>query len=235
MNQRASVWNGMESVDATGTRLPRVADGMHVLKVVRCLVPRGQQQLAFVAEFEVIQSSNPSMVLGSQCSAYLSSKYQDSLFKQVKAFVAAACGYDLRVAEQDQVFSPASGVMTDAATSEHNALENRVVHCEGAASGKFDKKTGRPYFDYVWGPGNAPMPMPAAPAPAAYAPPTGYVAPAAARPAYAPPAAPQYAPQPGYAPPPAAAPQAAPGAPPGPPPGMQPVRDPVTGAWGWPR
>lgn len=257
---QGNVWAGMESVDATGMRLPRVADGMHVLRVNRCLVPRTPGQLAYIVEFEVVQSSNPSHVPGSQCSVYMSSKFHESLLKQVKAFVAAASGYDLTDPAQDQIFSPHSGAITDASISQHNTLEGRTVTCEASFSGRADKR-GQPYFNYVWGPNDAAIPLGAAPPPPGYGarpapapapayPPQGYApqgAPPAGygRPAPAP--APAYPPQgapPGYAAPPAAPPGYAPpayGAPrpaappqaPAAPPGAppQPFLNPATNKW----
>lgn len=198
MNQgygRGGMFAGIESVDATGMRLPRVPDGSHLLVVDRCLVPQGQGvQNAFVVEFTVQQSHNPNLPPGAKCSAYMSSKFRDSWLKQVKAFAAAACGFDIRVSEQDAAFGPYANAAVEAAIGQHNVLGGRVVVCEGSFSGKYDKAQ-RPYFNYVWWPYGDVMNVQALPAPA---------------PQYAP--QPQYqAPPQNYGPPPQQAPQQAPG------------------------
>ncbi len=162
---------GMASVDATGMRLPRVPDGSHLLVIDRCLIPQAQGQgNAFVVEFTVQQSHNPNLPPGAKCSAYMSSKFRDSWLKQVKAFVAAGCGFDLRVPEQDAAFGPYSENATGACVGEHNVLANRVVVCEASFSGKYDKKQ-LPYFNYVWWPYGEVMNMQALPQASAYRPP----------------------------------------------------------------
>lgn len=161
-----SMFAGIESVDATGMRLPRVPDGSHLLLIDRCLVPRGpggqSGQNAFVVEFTVQQSHNPHLVPGSKCSAYLSSKFRDSWLKQVKAFAAAACGFDIRVPEQDQAFGPYSNNAVELSVGEHNVFAARSIVCEASFSGKYDKKQ-QPYFNYVWWPHGEAMNMAALP------------------------------------------------------------------------
>lgn len=187
----------MEAVDVGGMRLPRVEDGQHLLKVVRCTTPR-TGDVAFIVEFEVVQSSNPSHRPGEQRSVYLSSKFRDSMQRTIKAVTAAICGYDPKDDAAMAAFSPHSPHVARAAISEHNALEGRTVACQGVPGTKVSAKTGRPFVDYVWLPAEPPMPLPLpGGAPPAYAPPPAAMAPGPfVRPAYAPPPAPAYAPPP---------------------------------------
>lgn len=171
-------WDGMQHVDVTGTRLPRVGLGMHLLKVVRCTVPR--DKVAFIVEFEVLQSNAPDHAPGQQRSVYLSSKFPESLQKQVKACLAAICGFDPKNVAAVEAFSPFSPTVARAAKSEANVLQGRTVACEGSASGRVDNRTGQPYCNYVWMPAEAPMQVQLiqepAPAPAPYPPATNPLA-----------------------------------------------------------
>lgn len=149
------VWSGVGLVDVSGTRLPRVPDGAHLLLIERCTMPPMGGD-AFIAEFANQQSHNPNFPAGSKCSAYLSSKYRQSFHQRVKAFVAAACGYDARLPDQDQIFAPYAEIAVRAALSSANILMGRYVVCEGSFSGKYDKQQ-QPYFNYVWTPYGAPL------------------------------------------------------------------------------
>jgi hypothetical protein len=151
-------FDGMEHQDCSGTKLPRVGGGTHLLRIARCLTPR-TGGVAFIVEFEVVQSSDPAHVAGSQRSIYLSSKFPDSFQKMVKALLGTACGYDMKDPAQHETFSPFSAQVARAAISETNQLEGRLIGCDASPSGRADK-TGQPYFNYAWSVAEAAMPLP---------------------------------------------------------------------------
>lgn len=156
-------FGGMETVDVTGMRLPRVGEGMHVLKVKRCTMPR--DKVAFIVEFEVLKSTNVSQEPGSARSVYISSQYPESLKRSVKALVSAIYGFDPKDEAGQVAFSPYATDITRLALSEANILEGRTVGCEATPGKNTSKKTGERFLDYAWSavmaPGPLPPPMPA--------------------------------------------------------------------------
>lgn len=142
-------WSGSENVDVGGMRLPRVGMGMHVLRCLRCTMPKNGD-VAFIAEFEVVQSTNIKHAPGSQCSVYITSKFKDSLQAQVKALVAALYGYDPKDDQAMAAFGPHTPTVIRRALASDNPLEGRTVGCEGIPHQKTNPKTGEPYVNYAW-------------------------------------------------------------------------------------
>jgi hypothetical protein len=152
-------FDGMEHQDCSGTKLPKVGGGTHLLKIARCLTPRAGG-VAFIVEFEVVQSNDPGHVVGSQRSVYLRSNFTDSFQKMVKACLGAACGYDMKDPTQHEAFSPFSAQVARAAIGEANPLEGRLIGCDGIPGKKLDPKTGLPYCDYLWSVADSPLGLP---------------------------------------------------------------------------
>lgn len=161
-------WADMATIPVGGLRLPRIAMGMHALKVLRCTMPNNNKA-AFICEFEVVQSNNVQHAPGSQCSVYIASQYADSLKAKTKALVAAIYGYSPTDANAMTAFGPFTTEIVRRALSAENFLEGRRVGCEGIPDKKRDPNTGEPYVNYAWcaidPPGVLPLPPPPAYAP----------------------------------------------------------------------
>lgn len=165
---QADPWSGAEAFDYGTVRLPRLGEGLHVLKVLRCTMPK--DKVALILEFEVVQSTNVSHEPGSQRSVYLASQFRESMMRQVNAAVGAIYGVDPKDDAARARFLPHASTIIRKALSDENFLEGRTVGCEGVPGDKTNPKTGERYVNYLWNamsePGALPPPgsAPAVPA-----------------------------------------------------------------------
>jgi hypothetical protein len=200
--------------------------GRYKLHLLRCLSKQTQKSgVAFIAEFEVLESDNPAHPIGSKGTFFVKMIQQQQAFSNILEMMAALLGFDIsnkeHVAQIDQQLRPQlPGLMTALETQGTTVLGGRetvAVECRVILT-----KANKEFTLHVWSPWTPPpgwtpaatpataqMPQRTAAQPAAA--PQGYP-PASAPSAYAPPAyaPPALAPAPAYAPPVAAVPAYAP-------------------------
>lgn len=217
--------------------------GRYKLRLLRCLSKQTQKSgIAFIAEFEVLESDNPAHPIGSKGTYFVKMAQQQQAFSNILEMMAAVLGFDItnkeHVTQIDQQLRPQlAGLMTALETQGTAVLggrETTSVECRIKLTQRNTEFTLHTWSPWAPAPGWQPVPTPAvaqmpqrtAAQPAAA--PQGYPA-AYAPPAFAPPALPQAAP-PAYAPP-----QAPPGyVPPQAPPGYAPQGAPPQAPYGAP-
>ena len=201
--------------------------GRYKLRLLRCLSKQTQKSgVAFIAEFEVLESDNPAHPIGSKGTFFVKMIQQQQAFSNILEMVAALVGFDItnpqHVEQINRDLRPQlPGLMTALETQGTGVLgghETISVECRIIIT-----KANKEFTLHVWSPWTpAPGWVPAAtpavaqmpqrtaaqPAAAPQGLPSAYTPPAFAQPALAPQAPPAYAPPvaPVYAPP--AAPQA---------------------------
>jgi len=187
--------------------------GRYKLRLLRCLSKQTQKSgVAFISEFEVLESDNPVHPIGSKGTFFVKMANPQQGFSNIKEMVVAILGFDisnpehLRQIERD--LSPQlANLMTALETQGTAVLGGRdtvSVECR-----IIQTKAGNDFTLHVWSPwtpppGWTPAPTPAtaqmpqrtaaqpATAPQGY--PAAYAPPAFAPPALAPQAVPQGAP-----------------------------------------
>lgn len=207
--------------------------GRYKLRLLRCLSKQTQKSgVAFIAEFEVLESDNPAHQIGSKGTYFVKMANPQQGFSNILEMMTAILGFDISNAEHvrqidTQLRPQLAALMTSLETQGTAVLQGHetvAVECRVTLT-----KAQKEFTLHVWAPwtpppGWTPVPTPAtaqmpqrmAAQPVA---PQGYPA-AYAPPAFAPPALPPQAPPgygapmapPGYAPP---APQAPAGLAPG--------------------
>jgi len=198
--------------------------GRYKLRLLRCLSKQTQKVgVAFIAEFEVLESDNPAHPIGSKGTYFVKMAQQQQAFSNILEMMAALLGFDItnkeHVMQIDQQLRPQlAGLMTALETQGTAVLGGREtisVECRITLT-----KQQREFTLHVWTPwtppsGWQPVPTPAvaqmpqrtavqpAAAPQGY--PAAYAPPAFAQPALVQPTwpqtqpaqqAPAYAPQP---------------------------------------
>ncbi len=100
-----------------------VLEGKHALKIKECKLVRSQQKNAdmFIAVFNVIESSNPAMLVGSERSWAVNFQHPSAL-SNLKTFVVAA----LNCKEEDVDEATCSAIVHDS-----QPLRGVVLNCEG--------------------------------------------------------------------------------------------------------
>jgi len=191
--------------------------GRYKLRLLRCLSKQTQKSgVAFIAEFEVLESDNPAHPIGSKGTFFVKMIQQQQAFSNILEMVAAVLGFDItnpqHIAQIDQGLRPQlPGLMTALETQGTSVLQGHEtvsVECRIIMT-----KANKEFTLHVWSPWTpAPGWTPAATPAVAQTPQRTAAQPAAAPqgypsayggapPAYAPPA---FAP-PGLAPAPAPA------------------------------
>lgn len=225
-------------------------NGHYKLKLLRGLSKETQKSgIAFITEFEVMESDNPAHPIGSKGTWFVKmGSLQDKQIgsSNILEMMAALLGFDIKnrdhLAQIDQQLRPQlAGLMTALETQGTAVLGGREtvsVECRTTLTKRNTEFTLHVWAPWTPPPGWQPAPTPATAAmpqraaaqpaaapqgyPQAYAPPA-YAQPALPQqPAYAPPVAPAYPPQPQQAPAPYQAPQPAYGQPAMPPAGVVP-------------
>jgi hypothetical protein len=210
--------------------------GRYKLHLLRCLSKQTQKSgVAFITEFEVLESDNPAHPIGSKGTYFVKMVQQQQAFSNIKEMVAAVLGFDISNPEHmqqiEQQLNPQLPALMTALEVQGVAVlggrETVSVECRVIMT-----KMNKEFTLHVWSPwtpapGWQPTPTPAvaqalqrsaaqpAAAPLGYPSAHGGTPPVYAPPAYAPPALAPQAPPPAYAsapqaPPPAYAPAQAP-------------------------
>lgn len=214
--------------------------GRYKLRLLRCLSKQTQKSgVAFIAEFEVLESDNPAHPIGSKGTFFVKMANPQQGFSNILEMMVAILGFDISNPEhlrqiETQLKPQLAQLMTTLETQGTAVLQGHEtvsVECRIILT-----KANKEFTLHVWAPwtpspGWSPVPTPATaqmpqrtaaqPAaapqgyPAAYAPPAFAPSglPQAMAPQGYPPVAPQGYPPPGYAPP-ATAPAAPPAGPP---------------------
>jgi hypothetical protein len=213
--------------------------GRYKLRLLRCLSKQTQKSgVAFIAEFEVLESDNPAHPIGSKGTFFVKMQNAQQGFSNILEMMVAILGFDISNPEhlrqiETQLKPQLAQLMTALETQGTTVLQGREtvsVECRIILT-----KANKEFTLHVWAPWTPPPGWQPAPTPAvAQMPQRTAAQPAAAPqgypPAYAPPAfaPPALAPQPQQAPAypqqpqqPAFAPYGQPGMPPAGPPQQQ--------------
>lgn len=181
--------------------------GHYKLRLLRCLSKQTQKSgMAFIAEFQVLESDNPAHPIGSKGTYFVKMDNQQQAFSNVLEMMAALLGFDItnreHITQIDQQLRPQlAGLMTALETQGTAVLGGREtisVECRPTVT-----KAGRDFTLHVWAPWTPPAGWQPAPTPAVAVMPQRSAQPTAGQgfpPAFAPAALPQAAP-PAYAPP----------------------------------
>ena len=191
--------------------------GRYKLRLLRCLSKQTQKSgVAFIAEFEVLESDNPAHPIGSKGTFFVKMTQQQQAFSNIKEMMAAVLGFDISNPEHmkqiEQQLSPQLPALMTALETQGTVVlggkETVAVECRVKMTQRNTEFTLHVWAPWTpppgWTPAATPavaqMPQRTAAQPAAA--PQGYPsAYGGAPPAYAPPA---FAP-PGLAPAPAPA------------------------------
>lgn len=194
--------------------------GRYKLRLLKCLSKQTQKSgVAFIAEFEVLESDNPAHQIGSKGTFFVKMQQQQQAFSNILEMIVALLGFDIKnkehVTQIDQQLRPQlPGLMTALETQGTVVLGGRdtvSVECRIKLTQRNTEFTLHAWSPWTMPQGWQPAPTPAtaqmpqrsaaqpAAAPQGY--PAAYVPPAFAQPALpGVPQQPAYAPQPGYAP-----------------------------------
>lgn len=155
---RPGVMSGMDDADPTGSRLPHFNAGhRYLLEVDKIDFMNGRQADFFVAEFNVLESSDPAFRPGSQ-GKWMNKWGQDMSFPNTKAFLGALEG--LVDAESiKSAITEQKGM--DAIGPAQPYKKRRVLLTTSSTT----TKQGKPFTVHNWSPADGAAPV-AAPAPA---------------------------------------------------------------------
>lgn len=204
--------------------------GRYKLRLLRCLSKQTQKSgVAFIAEFEVLESDNPAHPIGSKGTFFVKMAQQQQAFSNILEMMTALLGFDItnrdHIAQIDQQLRPQlAGLMTALETQGTSVLGGRetvAVECRIKLTQRNTEFTLHTWTPWTPAPGWQPAATPATaqmpqrtaaqPAAAPQGLPAAYAPPAYAPPALVPQAAPVPAPVPfapaGVAPPPWAGPR----------------------------
>lgn len=206
--------------------------GRYKLRLLRCLSKQTQKSgIAFIAEFEVLESDNPAHPIGSKGTFFVKMQQQQQAFSNILEMMAALLGFDItnkeHVAQIDQQLRPQLAALMTALETQGvavlNGRETISVETRKKLTQRNTEFTLHTWAPWAPPPGWQPVPTPAVAqmpqgqlvqptaAPQGY--PAAYAPPAFAQPALPqaqPQQAPAYLPQQAYAPQPQAQPVYAP-------------------------
>lgn len=195
--------------------------GRYKLRLLRCLSKQTQKSgMAFIAEFEVLESDNPAHPIGSKGTYFVKMANQQQAFSNVLEMMAAILGFDISNPEHinqinAQLRPQLAGLMTALETQGTAVLGGREVvsvECRIILTKSNTEFTLHVWAPWTPAPGWQAVPTPAvaqmpqrtaaqpAAAPQGYPPAHGGTPPVYAPPAFAPPALAPVAPVPAYPP-----------------------------------
>jgi hypothetical protein len=148
-------FDGIEKAKIFGTGVYLQPDQLYKLKVLKTEVIKTREKGdAFIADFEVIESTSPQDPVGSTRNMYISLlKNKDTAFSNIVQFLVAALGVDYstpdgkKFAEEDII--PGAKALLDEAC-EKNTLASKVVRCQSQSK---TSKENRAYTRLNFSPG----------------------------------------------------------------------------------
>lgn len=139
-----SFFKGANNVDAEG-KLPYLpTNGQFVVEIHRALVKDTRKSgLAYIVEFDIRESSDPDVKVGSRRMWFQSMKERETAFKSLAGFLHAALGLDpVKDKEQiDRDIKPIQEQLLDE-TVEKNSLSGVTLRVE---TNTILKKDGSPF------------------------------------------------------------------------------------------